>query len=353
VIKNHQPKERFSMSEKTLEVISTVSLQEKHIKKIREIDPSIHLSSYSSKDADSIPAELWDKVEVLFTSGRNLPKPEMVQNLTWAQSSLAGVEALLKTDLAHKPGLILTSASGTMVETMGEYTLMAMLMLAHKIPEVVQLQRKKEWGNNLSRAVQPQGLRGSTAGIVGYGSIGREVARVLQPFGMKILAAKKNVMKLEDEGYTPAGLGDPEGKLFTRLYPIEALKGMLTECDQVVIALPHTPETHHLFDKEMFEAMKTGAYLVNVARGGMIKDEDLVAALKNGKVGGAVLDVFDPEPLPADSPYWNLPNVIITPHISGVTGDIMDDVVELFTVNLKRYLNGQGLFNKVDLDKGY
>lgn len=341
------------MSEKTVEVLSTVSLQDKHIKRIREVAPNIHLSSYSSKEADSIPAELWDKVEVLLTSGRNLPKPEMVPNLKWAQNSLAGVETLLKSDLAHKPGLLMTSASGTMVGTMGEYTVMAMLMLAHKIPEIMQLQRKKEWGNNLSRSVQPQDLRRLTVGIVGYGSIGREVARVLQPFGMTILAAKKNVMKLEDEGYTPEGLGDPEGRLFTRLYPIEALKGMLTACDHVVIALPHTPETHHLFDKEMFDAMKPGTFLVNLARGGLIKDEDLVAALKTGKVAGAVLDVFDPEPLPADSPYWNLPNVIITPHVSGVTTDLMDDVVELFAVNLKRYLDGQALYNRVDLDKGY
>ncbi|HSN93485.1 MAG TPA: D-2-hydroxyacid dehydrogenase [Anaerolineaceae bacterium] len=341
------------MSEKTLEILATISLQDKHIKRIRNVDPSIHLSSYTGKEADSIPAELWDKAEVLFTSGRNLPKPEQVPNLKWAQNSLAGVETLLRSDLAHKPGLLMTSASGTMVGTMGEFTLMAMLMLAHKMPEIMQLQRKKEWGNNLSKSLQPQDLRGLTVGIVGYGSIGREVARVLQPFGVKILAAKKNVMKLEDEGYTPAGLGDPEGKLFTRLYPIEALKGMLTECDHVVIALPHTPETHHLFDKAMFDAMKPGAFLINVARGGMIKDEDLVAALKTGKVAGAVLDVFDPEPLPADSPYWNLPNVIVTPHVSGVTPDLMDDVVELFAVNLKRYLEGQTLYNLVDLDKGY
>ncbi len=341
------------MTDKIVEVLSTIGLQEKHIKKIREVEPAIRLSAYSSKDADSIPLELWEKAEVLLTSGRNLPKLEMVPNLSWVQSSFAGVESLIKSDLAHKPGLTLTSASGTMVEMMGEYTLMAMLMLAHKIPEVIQLQRKKEWGNNFNKSLQPLDLRGRTVGIVGYGSIGREIARVLQPFGMKILAAKKNLMKLEDEGYTPEGMGDPQGKLFTRLYPIEALKGMLSECDHVVIALPHTPETHHLFDKEIFEAMKPGAFLVNVARGGVIKDEDLVAALKSGKVGGAVLDVFEPEPLPADSPYWNLPNVIVTPHISGVSADLLDRVIDLFVANLKRYLNGQALFNRVNLDRGY
>jgi len=341
------------MTEKILEVLSTISLPEKQIKKIREIDPSIRLSAYSGKEAESIPQEQWEKTEVLLTSGRNLPKVEFVPNLYWVQSSLAGVESLVKSELAHKPGLTITSASGTMVEMMGEYTLMAMLMLAHKIPEAVQLQRKKEWGNNMNKSLQPLDLRGRTVGIVGYGSIGREIARVLQPFGMKILAAKKNLMSLEDEGYTPEGLGDPEGKLFTRLYPIEALKGMLGECDHVVIALPHTPETHHLFNKEIFDAMKPGAFLVNVARGGVIKDEDLVAALKSGKVAGAVLDVFEPEPLPADSAYWGLPNVIITPHISGVSADLLDRVIELFATNLKRYLSGQPLLNRVNLDKGY
>jgi phosphoglycerate dehydrogenase-like enzyme len=341
------------MTEKILEVLSTISLTEKQIKKIREVDPSIRLSAYSGKEADAIPLEQWEKAEVLLTSGRNLPKLELVPNLNWVQSSLAGVEAFLKSELAYKPNLLLTSASGTMIEMMGEYTLMAMLMLAHKIPEVVQLQRKKEWGNNLNKALQPLDLRGRTVGIVGYGSIGREIARVLQPFGMKILAVKKNLMKLEDEGYTPEGLGDPEGKLFTRLYPIEALKGMLGECDHVVITLPHTPETHHLFNKDIFDAMKPGAYLVNVARGGVIKDEDLVAALKSGRVGGAVLDVFDPEPLPADSAYWSLPNVIVTPHISGVSADLLDRVIDLFMANLKRYLAGQTLLNRVNLDKGY
>ncbi|MEA4811554.1 MAG: D-2-hydroxyacid dehydrogenase [Anaerolineaceae bacterium] len=341
------------MSENVLELLLTVSLQEKHLAKIKEVSTSIHLSAYSGKDADSIPTELWEKAEVLFSSGRNLPKPEMVPNLKWVQNSMAGVEPLLKSDLAHKPGLLMTSASGTMVEMMGEYTVMAMLMLAHRMPELIQLQRKKEWGSNLSKNLQPLDLRGKTVGIVGYGSIGREVARLLQPFGMQILAAKKNVMELEDDGYVPEGLGDPEGKLFTRLYPIEALKGMLSECDHVVIALPHTPETHHLFNKEIFDAMKHGAFLVNVSRGGLIKDEDLIAALKGGKVGAAVLDVFDPEPLPSDSPYWAMPNVIITPHVSGVSNDLMDGVVDLLVINLKRYLEGQPLYNRVDGDKGY
>lgn len=341
------------MTEKNLEVLSTISLQDSYLKKISEVDPSIHIVAYSGKDVDSISAETWEKTEVLFTSGRNLPRAEQVPNLAWAQCTRAGVEPLLKSDLVHKPGLQLTNASGTMVETMGEYTLMAMLILAHRIPEIVQLQRKKEWGSNLSRDFQPLRLRGRTVGIVGYGSIGREVARVLQPFGMKILAAKKNLMKLEDEGYTPEGLGDPEGKFFTRLYPIEALKGMLEECDHVVITLPHTPETHHLFDKEVFEAMKPGAFLVNVARGGIIKDEDLIAALKSGRLGGAVLDVFDPEPLPAESPYWSLPNVIVTPHVSAAADDFLDRVVDLFCLNLKRYLANQTLLNRVNPERGY
>lgn len=336
-----------------LEVLSAVSLSEAQVKLIKAQSPAIHLSVYNDKDATTIPAEIWEKAEVLLTSGRFMPEPAAVPNLRWLQVTFAGVDRVLDCALLHEPRIMTTSGSGAGVSQMGEYVIMALLMLGHKLPEAIAGQKERKWISNMTKSIQPLELRGSTVGIVGYGSIGREVARLLNTFGAKVLAAKHNAMQPEDDGYTPKGLGDPQGNYFHRLYPIEGLKGMLEECDFVVLTLPLSPDTHHMFSTDLFNAMKTGTYLVNVSRGALIDDAALIQAIKAGKVGGAVLDVFDPEPLPADSPLWALPEVILTPHISGISPNLMDGVVTLFSENLKRYLAGETLFNIVDVEKGY
>ena len=342
------------MSEKKpVEVLSTINLNDAQINRIRAVEKSVHLTVYSQKALDEIPAEQWQKCEVLLTSGRGLPKPEQAPNLKWIQLTFAGVDPIIENPIVRQPGVRLTSASGVMVSQMGEYTLMALLMLGHKIPEVIQAQKEARWGNNMSKPLQPKELRGSTVGIVGYGSIGREVARLLYPLGATVLAAKRDVMAVEDSGYTPAGLGDPLGNYFRRLYPIEGLKGMLQECDFVVISLPLTSDTRFLFSTEMFDAMKPGAFLVNVSRGDLIDEAALIQAVHQGKVGGAVLDVFSQEPLPAESPLWKVPEIIVTPHISGASTHLLDDVVDLFAENLRHYLAGEPLYNLVDPQKGY
>ena len=196
-------------------------------------------------------------------------------------------------------------------------------------------------------------MRGSTVGIVGYGSIGREVARQLYAYGATVLASKRDVMHPEDTGYTPEGLGDPLGNYFHRLYPNEGLQGMLKDCDFVVLALPRTRDTECLFNKEMFEAMKPGAYFINVSRGQLVDEAALIDALNSGKLAGAALDVFSDEPLPADNPLWTQPNLIITPHISAYSTNMMNQVVDLFIENLKRYLREESLYNLVSLEQGY
>jgi phosphoglycerate dehydrogenase-like enzyme len=306
----------------------------------------------SAKDAANLPKEVWEKAEVLLTSGRNLPTREQAPALKWIQVSFAGVEHALEYPISSAPGVLLTSASGVRVSQLGEYALMALLALSHKLPKTIQAQREKKWLPNSSDVLMPQEIRESTVGIVGYGSIGREIARLLYSFGATVLAAKRNVMQPEDSSYNAQGLGDPKGNYFRRLYPIEGLPGMLKECDFVVLTLPLTKETYHLFDDKMFEAMKPGAGFVNIARGGLVDEAALVAALKS-RLSGAVLDVFEQEPLPPESPLWSLPNVIITPHISGISPKLMDAVVELFVKNLQRYQAGELLYNIVDTSKGY
>ena len=306
----------------------------------------------SAKEAANLPKEVWEKAEVLLTSGRNLPTREQAPALKWIQVSFAGVEHALEYPISSTPGVLLTSASGVRVSQLGEYALMALLALSHKLPKTIQAQREKKWLPNSSDVLMPQEIRESTVGIVGYGSIGREIARLLYSFGATVLAAKRNVMQPEDNGYNAQGLGDPKGNYFRRLYPIEGLPGMLKECDFVVLTLPLTKETYHLFDDKMFEAMKPGAGFVNIARGGLVDEAALVAALKS-RLSGAVLDVFEQEPLPPESPLWSLPNVIITPHVSGISPKLMDAVVELFVRSVQRYQAGEPLYNIVDTSKGY
>ena len=186
-----------------------------------------------------------------------------------------------------------------------------------------------------------------------YGSISREIARLLVPFGVNILAAKRNAMDPTDRGYMPEGLGDPEGNLFKRLYPIEALKSMLKECDFVIVSLPLTPQTRGMIGVEEIRAMKPGAFLVDCGRGGIVDHAALLQALQEKHLAGAALDVFPQEPLPADNPIWKQPNVIVSPHVAGVSKNFDAHATELFAANLRRYIEGAAVYNRFDLEKGY
>ncbi|MFZ3151939.1 MAG: D-2-hydroxyacid dehydrogenase [Anaerolineaceae bacterium] len=340
------------MSE-TIEILSAIGLNEVHQNRIKAVDKRIRLSATNTREMLDLPVEEWKKVEVLLASGQVLPTREQAPALNWIQLTYAGVERAMQHPIVFEKEITATSASGVMVSQMGEYVLMALLALAHRLPEAIQFQKEKKWPPNANRTMIPTELRGSTVGIVGYGSIGREVARLLYAFGATVLAAKRNVLQPEDTSYNAQGLGDPQGNYFHRLYPIEGLKGMLQQCDFVVLTLPLTPETHHLLSAEEFEAIKPGAGLVNVGRGGLVDEAALADALRSGKVSAAILDVFEQEPLPEDSALWSLPNVIITPHISGLSAKLMDAVVDLFIENLRRYLAGELLYNLVDAKKGY
>jgi phosphoglycerate dehydrogenase-like enzyme len=151
----------------------------------------------------------------------------------------------------------------------------------------------------------------------------------------------------------PEGMGDPEGNLFSRLYPAEALRSMLKECDFVVVTAPLTADTHNLIGEEELRAMKNTAYLVDVSRGGVVNQRALLSALQENRLGGAALDVFPEEPLPANSPFWRLHNVIISPHIAWLTPHYNERAIDLFAVNLDHYLGGAPLLNRYESERGY
>ena len=169
----------------------------------------------------------------------------------------------------------------------------------------------------------------------------------------KFWRLKKDVMHPVDYGYTIEGHGDPEGNYFHRLYPTQALKQMLKLCDFVVVALPLTPETKGYIGEAEIQAMKTGAFLILVSRGGIVDEAELMNALNEHKLSGAALDVFVQEPLPPESPLWKTPNLLITPHVSGFSPRYKERAGEMFAENLNRYLHGEPILNEYSPERYY
>jgi phosphoglycerate dehydrogenase-like enzyme len=341
------------MNEK-INVLITVPFEEKLVDSLRAISSQLEIRVLAAHSTDEVPTEIWGQTDILYTAGV-LPSPEQAPNLKWIQFHFAGVDRVTRAPILHQEGIITTTLSGAHAPQMGEYILMMLLALGHKLPAMLQMKEKREWPQARDQRLQfvPMELRGSTVGIVGYGSIGREVARLLQPFGASVLAAKWDAMHPEDTGYTQDGMGDPEGNLPLRIYPFQALKSMLRECDFLVVAVPLTPETRGLIGAEELAGMKETAYLVDVSRGGVVDHDALIQSLQDEQIAGAALDVFPEEPLPEDSPLWHLPNVLISPHIAGASPHYHRRAVKLFAENLSRYLSGEPLLNRVDLERGY
>lgn len=335
-----------------VEVLITLPFPEDLLNEIRGVSNQIRVTSLRANRADDIPADVWGRTEVLYTH-RILPTAEQAPNLRWIQFHSAGIDHAANASILKKPDLTATTISGAASSKLGEFVVMMLLALGHRLPALFENQKKAEWPKDRWERFNPTELRNSTVGIVGYGSIGRQVARLLNEFGVKILATKRDAMHPEDTGYAPEDQGDVSGELVHRLYPHQALHSMLKECDFVVITVPLTPETRGMFGAKEIAAMKPGAYLVDVSRGGILDHNALAAALKEKKIGGAALDVFPEEPLPKDSPLWKFPNVIITPHISGISPHYDERAIQLFAENLQRYLAGVPLYNRFDLERGY
>jgi phosphoglycerate dehydrogenase-like enzyme len=272
--------------------------------------------------------------------------------LKWLQTHSAGVDYLLDTPV-WESDLIVTSLNGVHTVSMSEYVLAMMLAFRWKVPKLLRFQAQSEWPKDRwEHFIMPE-LRGSTLGIVGYGAIGRELARQAQSLGMRILATNRSGRRSPQRGFNLPDTGDPEARIPEKIYPTTALLEMLPACDYVVVLAPLTPDTHHLFGPAAFTAMKAHTFFINLARGGLVDETALLSALQNGQIAGAALDVFATEPLPADSLLWQLDNLIISPHISGFTPNYDERATDLFAENLRRYLNDEPLLNVVERGRGY
>lgn len=337
---------------KPVDVLIHYPLTEEHVKQLSALSPRVRISFYPDGDLSEIPEDELANAEILLTAS-DVPDPEAAPELRWIQFSYAGIDFVKTHPILSREGFKATTLSGAATPKVAEYALMALFALGHKLPMMVQYQEKKIWPPDRIKRFQPSELRGSTVGMLGYGSVARELARLLQPFGVKILATKNDLTQLNQNGYIPVGTGDPNGEYFTRIYPSQATHSVLRESDFVVVSLPLTSQTKNVISTTEFEVMKPTACLVAVGRGGQVDEDALLVALREKKIAGAVLDVFNTEPLPPENPLWGAPNLVITPHIAGDTRHYTDLVVELLKENLRRYLEGQELLNIFDPEKGY
>jgi len=332
-------------------VIITVDLPDRLLERLQSVSPRLKIRLHPTGEASEIPEEQLAEVEILYTR-RALPEPEQVPNLRWIQFHWSGIDQFVENSLLRSEVMV-TTLSGAAVPQMAEFALTMMMAAGHHLSEMVEQRRNKSWAEDRFTRFRPLELRGNTVGIVGYGSIGREIGRLCVALGARILVTKRDLKVLEQQGYQPEGLGDPQAELPTRIYPPQALASMASECDFLVITLPLTPETRGLVGEQVLRRMKPTAYLIDVSRGGVVDHGALVEALGNRWIAGAALDVFPVEPLPQSSPLWELPNVILSPHIAGTSGLYLERAAELFAENLRRYLADEELLNRYDPKLGY
>lgn len=271
-------------------------------------------------------------------------------HLTWVHSATSGVERAL-TPAARERGIVVTNARGVFTRPIAEHVLMLILAISRRLPQLLELQRERTW-----QPLQGVELRELTIGIVGYGSIGRAVASLAGAFGARVIALRRNV-----DGAAAAAPDSPAGGEDTfpfeprpeRIVGPDGLRELLAASDVVVLAAPLTPETDGMIDDAALAAMRPDAWLINIARGRLVDDRALLRALREGRIGGAALDTFREEPLPPSSPFYDLANVIVTPHTAWSSARVLDRSVELFCDNLRRFAAGQALRNVVDPDAGY
>lgn len=282
---------------------------------------------------------LLPEAEVMFSSEIDQPLLAVASRLKWIHSPAAGVGGMLFPEMVASP-VIITNSRGVSADTMAEHTVAATLALFRNLPLAVVRQQQHVWAQDEISARGNRTIAGAHVLVVGLGAIGSAIARKMAALGARVSGIRRHARSSAAEGVSEVATSD-------------RLRELLPQADVVVISAPHTSETKGLIGRHALGVMKPGAVLVNVSRGRLVDEPALAAALQEGRLAGAALDVFEREPLPADSPLWELPNVLITPHTSGFRPDHWDVMTDLFVENLRRYDTGHDLLNVVDKQAGY
>lgn len=285
---------------------------------------------------DPVLDELLKDAEVIYGYS---PPPNVVKRapkLKWYQTMLAGVDHFLTPELI-KSEIMITNMSGVHSSPVAEVAITMFMMLAKNAPYFMENKRLGVW----DREWEPILIDGLTAGVVGLGNIGRNIARLCHALNMEVLATRRS-----------AKSGDKE-EFVDKMYPLADLDEMLPLCDVVFMVLPNTPESKHVLDARRIALLKPSAYIINVGRGLTIDEKAMAEALRDGKIAGVGLDAYEKEPLPKDSLLWQLPNAVLSPHVSGKMKDYDARTNKIFCDNLRRYVNGQPLRNVVNKEMEY
>lgn len=345
------------MEHGTVQVLITSPLEAAFVERIAATDPRLAVTYPADLIAPpSYPADhtlpkaeteqqrarwgaLLDSAEILFDFGpRNLlDQLARRPRLRWIQATSAGVGQLAERTGLTRSDIIITTASGVHARPIAEFVLMSILMFVKDAFALMEDQRAHRWQRYATGE-----LAGKTVTIVGLGRIGREIARSVRVFDARVTATVRAVHGRRAEDL-----------YVDRLLPGARLDDLLPETDFLVLCSPHTPETQGLITAERLAALKPGAVLINVARGAIVDEPALIAALRAGHLRGAALDVFAREPLPPESPLWDMPNVLICPHSASTATTENDKIVDLFRDNLRHYLAGEPLRNMLNKDLLY
>ncbi|MFC1999045.1 D-2-hydroxyacid dehydrogenase [Chloroflexota bacterium] len=325
-------------------VFVTTNISKDNLERIANADPAVNLTSVAelykgerNGDADATFKldALLPEAEVAF--GLNFPDNMIARahNLKWIQVFLSGIDYFKAKGLMPEH-IVFTKTAGIQGTAMAESIICCMLMFAKQMPTYFQNKLIRNWGRAESIT-----LHGKTLGILGLGNVGKELAHLGKAFGMRVIANRRSAKKVG------------RARNVDLLLPSSHLHQLLKKSDFVVLTLPLTPDTQKMIGVKEFNAMKNSAYIINISRGQIIDEDALIEALVSKQIAGAGLDVFAVEPLPLNSVLWDMPNVIISPHVAANMDGFPELATELFCENLRRYINGRKLLNVVDKETGY
>lgn len=338
----------------TLTYLCTLDLPDDWFAELARRVPDVEIVRAAAGDPP--PAGVLVRVGLLHTSGW-FPQAHEVPRLRCVQLDTSGVDHVRGTSL-WDGGVPIATLGGIAPVPMAEYALMSILELAHRMPSIQRLRDARAWPSDADRLVRltPRELSGATVGIVGYGRIGQEISRLANAFGMRTLGVRRNVGVAGQDATGAPRFGatrrgpdeDP-----TELFPMERIDDALRRSDVLVVVVPLTDLTRGLIGAERLDLLPEGALVVNIARGGIVDEQALRERLRDGRLGGVALDVFDDEPLPADSPWWSEPGALVTPHVAGLAPQYHAQTLDLVVENLTRVASGRPVLNEVDRVSGY
>jgi phosphoglycerate dehydrogenase-like enzyme len=319
------------MRTEPLTVLVLARMDDRYLEMIRAVDPRVRVIAAADLDRAAAAAPQADAIVAWQIPAEVLAR---ASRLRWIHTTAAGADGLIVPAVRERR-VVLTSSVGIHTVGLPEHVMALVLAFARRLHVAIRQQAARRWDR---AAVVGDEIQGKTLGILGLGAIGRAVAQRAAAFGMRVIGTRR----------TPVAVAHVE-----RVLGPQATDEVLREADYLVIVLPLTPQTEGLIDARALRLMKRSAVLINVGRGKVVREADLIAALQEGTIAGAGLDVFEREPLPADSPLYGMENVIITPHTSGASRTYYDRAIPLFCENLRRFLDGRPMVNVVDPERGY